>query len=73
MEKHHRMMYDACKEYYEKLLDVEVDGAGRTYQEDFFTSFDEKAYLNEKLMKEVDETLTDITPPEKPRPGRKKR
>lgn len=46
--------------------------AGRTYQRGFFTSFDEKAYLNEELMKEVDETLADIIPPEKPRPGRKK-
>ena len=72
LEKHHRMMYDACKEYYEKLLDVEVDGSGKDISRGFFTSFDEKAYLNEKLMKEVDETLTDITPPEKPRPGRKK-
>ena len=49
------MMYDACKEYYEKLLDVEVDGSGKDISRGFFTSFDEKAYLNEKLMKEVDE------------------
>ena len=72
LEKHHRIMYDACKEYYEKLLDVEVDGSGKDISRGFFTSFDEKAYLNEELMKEVDETLADIIPPEKPRPGRKK-
>lgn len=56
-----------------KLLDVEVDGSGKDISRGFFTSFDEKAYLNEELMKEVDETLADIIPPEKPRPGRKKR
>ena len=72
LEKHHRIMYDTCKEYYEKLLDVEVDGSGKDISRGFFTSFDEKAYLNEELMKEVDETLADIIPPEKPRPGRKK-
>ena len=38
----------------------------------FFTSYDEKAYLNEELLKEMDETLTDIVPPEKPQVGRKK-
>ena len=52
--------------------DVEVDGSGKDISRGFFTSFDEKAYLNEELMKEVDETLADIIPPEKPRPGRKK-
>ena len=51
-------MYDACKEYYEKLLSVEVDGSGKDISRGFFTSFDEKAYLNEELMKEVDEMLT---------------
>ncbi|MEI3261431.1 MAG: BT4734/BF3469 family protein [Flavonifractor plautii] len=60
MEKYHRMMYDTCKEYYEKLLDVEVDGSGKDISRGFFTSFDEKAYLNEELMKEVDEILTGI-------------
>ena len=65
-------MYDTCKEYYEKLLDVEVDGSGKDISRGFFTSFDEKAYLNEELMKEVDEILTGIVPPEKPQTGRKK-
>lgn len=72
LEKYHRMMYDTCKEYYEKLLDVEVDGSGKDISRGFFTSFDEKAYLNEELMKEVDEILTGIVPPEKPQTGRKK-
>lgn len=72
LEKHHRMMYDACKEYYEQLLGVEVDGSGKDISRGFFTSYDEKAYLNEELMKEMDETLTDIVPPEKPQVGRKK-
>ena len=72
LEKHHRMMYDACKEYYEQLLGVEVDGSGKDISRGFFTSFDEKAYLNEELLKEMDETLTGIIPPEKPQPGRKK-
>ena len=71
LEKYHRMMYDACKEYYEKLLSVEVDGSGKDISRGFFTSFDEKAYLNEELMKEVDEMLTDIVPPEKPQTGKK--
>lgn len=31
LEKYHRMMYDTCKEYYEKLLDVEVTEAERRY------------------------------------------
>ena len=65
-------MYNACKEYYEQLLGVEVDGSGKDISRGFFTSFDEKAYLNEELMKEVDEILTTIVPPEKPQPGRKK-
>ena len=72
LEKHHRMMYDACKEYYEQLLGVEVDGSGKDISRGFFTSYDEKAYLNEELLKEMDETLTDIVPPEKPQVGRKK-
>lgn len=72
LEKHHRMMYDACKEYYEQLLGVEVDGSGKDISRGFFTSYDEKAYLNEELLKEMDETLTGIIPPEKPQPGRKK-
>ena len=72
LEKHHRMMYDACKEYYEQLLGVEVDGSGKDISRGFFTSFDEKAYLNEELLKEMDETLTGIIPPEKPQPGRKR-
>ena len=72
LEKYHRMMYDACKEYYEQLLEVEVDGSGKDISRGFFTSFDEKAYLNEELMKEVDEALTDIIPPEKPQAGRRK-
>ena len=72
LEKHHRMMYDACKEYYEQLLGVEVDGSGKDISRGFFTSFDAKAYLNEELLKEMDETLTDIVPPEKPQVGRKK-
>ena len=72
LEKHHRMMYDACKEYYEQLLGVEVDGSGKDISRGFFTSYDEKAYLNEELMKEMDETLTGIIPPEKPQAGRKK-
>ena len=72
LEKHHRMMYDACKEYYEQLLGVEVDGSGKDISRGFFTSYDEKAYLNEELMKEVDETLTGIIPPEKSKPGKKK-
>ena len=72
LEKYHRMMYDACKEYYEKLLDVEVDGSGKDISRGFFTSFDEKAYLNEELMKEVDEMLTGIVPPERPQMGKKK-
>ena len=62
MEKHHLAMYNACKEYYEKLLGVEVDGSGKDISRGFFTSFDEKAYLNEGLLKEVDETLTNIIP-----------
>lgn len=72
LEKHHLAMYNACKEYYEKLLGVEVDGSGKDISRGFFTSFDEKAYLNEGLLKEVDETLTNIIPPEKPQPGRRK-
>ena len=72
LEKHHLAMYNACKEYYEQLLGVEVDGSGKDISRGFFTSFDEKAYLNEELMKEVDEILTTIVPPEKPQPGRKK-
>ena len=72
LEKHHRMMYDACKEYYEQLLGVEVDGSGKDISRGFFTSYDEKAYLNEELMKEMDEVLTDIVPPEKPQAGRKR-
>ena len=72
LEKYHRMMYDACKEYYEQLLEVEVDGSGKDISRGFFTSFDGKAYLNEELMKEVDEALTDIIPPEKPQAGRRK-
>lgn len=72
MEKHHLAMYNACKEYYEKLLGVEVDGSGKDISRGFFTSFDEKAYMNEGLLKEVDETLTNIIPPEKPQPGRRK-
>lgn len=66
LEKHHLAMYNACKEYYEKLLGVEVDGSGKDISRGFFTSFDEKAYMNEGLLKEVDETLTNIIPPEKP-------
>ena len=72
LEKHHLAMYNACKEYYEKLLGVEVDGSGKDISRGFFTSFDEKAYMNEGLLKEVDETLTNIIPPEKPQPGRRK-
>lgn len=72
LEKHHLAMYNACKEYYERLLGVEVDGSGKDISRGFFTSYDEKAYLNEELMKEVDEALTNIVPPEKPQPGRKK-
>ncbi len=72
LEKYHRIMYDACKEYYERLLGVEVDGSGKDLSRGFFTSFDEKAYLNEELMREVDEMLTGIVPPEKPQAGRKK-
>lgn len=72
LEKYHRMMYDTCKEYYEKLLDVEVDGSGKDISRGFFTSFDEKAYLNEELMKEVDEILTGIVPPENRRRGERR-
>ena len=71
LEKYHRMMYDACKEYYEQLLGVEVDGSGKDISRGFFTSYDEKAYLNGELMKEVDGTFTQIVPPERPA-GKKK-
>lgn len=57
-------MYNACREYYEQLLGVEVDGSGKDISRGFFTSYDDKAYLNEELMKEVDGTLTDIVLPE---------
>lgn len=66
LEKYHRRMYDACKEHYERLLGVEVDASGKDISRGFFTSYDEKAYLNEELMKEVDEAFTHIVPPEKP-------
>ena len=72
LEKYHRMMYDTCKEYYEQLLGVEVDGSGKDISRGFFTSFDEKAYLNEELMKQVDETVVSIIPPEKPQAGKKR-
>lgn len=66
LEKHHLAMYNACKEYYEQLLGVEVDGSGKDISRGFFTSYDDKAYLNEELMKEVDEMLTGIVLPEEP-------
>jgi len=65
LEKYHRRIYDACKEHYERLLGVEVDASGKDISRGFFTSYDEKAYLNEVLMKEVDETFTRIVPPGK--------
>ena len=43
LEKHHLAMYNACKEYYERLLGVEVDGSGKDISRGFFTSYDEKA------------------------------
>ena len=64
LEKHHLAMYNACRKYYEQLLGVEVDGSGKDISRGFFTSYDDKAYLNEELMKEVDGTLTDIVLPE---------
>ena len=72
LEEIHLKLYSAAKEHYEALLGVEVDGSGKDISRGFFTSFDEKAYLNEGLLKEVDETLTNIIPPEKPQPGRRK-
>ena len=64
LEKHHLEMYNECKRYYEELLEVKVDASGKDISRGFFTSYDNKAYLNEELMKEVDETVTNIVLPE---------
>ncbi|WP_300693431.1 VapE domain-containing protein [uncultured Bacteroides sp.] len=64
LEKHHLEMYNECKSYYEELLEVKVDASGKDISRGFFTSYDDKAYLNEELMKEVDETVTNIVLPE---------
>ena len=64
LEKHHLEMYNECKSYYEELLGVKVDASGKDISRGFFTSYDDKAYLNEELMKEVDETVTNIVLPE---------
>ena len=64
LEKHHLEMYNECKRYYEELLGVKVDASGKDISRGFFTSYDDKAYLNEELMKEVDETVTNIVLPE---------
>ena len=64
LEKHHLEMYNECKRYYEELLEVKVDASGKDISRGFFTSYDNKAYLNEELMKEVDETVTSIVLPE---------
>ena len=64
LEKHHLEMYNECKRYYEELLEVKVDASGKDISRGFFTSYDDKAYLNEELMKEVDETVTNIVLPE---------
>ena len=66
LERHHLEMYNECKRYYEELLGVEVDASGKDISRGFFTSFDEKAYLDRELMKEVDEAVTGIVLPEEP-------
>lgn len=53
LERHHALMYEACREYYEKLLGVEIDTSGKDIGRGFFMSFDVEAYLNKPLLEEV--------------------
>lgn len=54
LERHHALMYDACREYYETLLGVEVDTSGKDIGRGFFLSFDVEAYLNTALLEEIE-------------------
>lgn len=53
LQRHHALMYEACREYYEKLLGVEIDTSGKDIGRGFFMSFDVEAYLNKPLLEEV--------------------
>lgn len=54
LERHHALMYEACREYYETLLGVEIDTSGKDIGRGFFMSFDVEAYLNKPLLEEVE-------------------
>ena len=54
LERHHALMYDACREYYERLLGVKIDTSGKDIGRGFFVSFDVEAYLNRELMEAVE-------------------
>ena len=65
LEKHHLAMYNACKEYYEKLLGVEVDGSGKDISRGYFMSFDPHAYINAALLEQISPLPARIIPPAK--------
>lgn len=75
LERYHAQMYKACQQHIEKRLGIAVDESGKDIGRGFFTSFDQQAYLNMELLKEIEPIETRIIPPEeeKKKPGRKEK
>ncbi|WP_455592883.1 BT4734/BF3469 family protein, partial [Bacteroides sp.] len=63
LERHHALMYAACREYYERLLGVKIDTSGKDIGRGFFVSFDVEAYLNFQLLEKMEEPEVKIVPP----------
>nr|WP_302831925.1 VapE domain-containing protein [uncultured Bacteroides sp.] len=65
LERHHALMYESARMYVEGLIGVPVDTSGKDISRGFFASFDPRAYLNEELMRRIDDISTKVIVPEK--------
>lgn len=68
IERHHALMYEACREYYEALLGVEIDTSGKDIGRGFFMSFDVEVHLNKELLEEIEVWEGKIAAREAPAP-----